>query len=1022
MTDTPKLIVGIGASAGGIPALEQFFRALPHDSGMAFVIITHLSPDRESQLHRVVANYTDLTVRVAEDGALLERDTVHVMPQNAILTMDDGRLRMQTADIQNRERKPVDVFLVSLAADQADRAAGIILSGGDSDGTLGVKAIREAGGVTMAQIPDGQSGPSNPEMPISAIGTGMVDFALPAALMPDRLMSLAASRGEDADSDGLTADLTPAVQADIAAILRNQTGHDFAGYKPRTFLRRVMRRMKVTQAVTAASYVDLLRATPSEIPELFNDLLINVTNFFRDAEAFAALKAEVIPRLFADRGADETIRIWVPGCATGEEAYSLAILVREEMAERSYSPRVQIFATDIDENALAIARAGRYPEPLLKGVDAARVRRFFHKEGASLVVNKDVREMCIFSAHNLISDPPLSRMDLVSCRNLLIYLGNGLQAKVIPTLHYALRAGGFLFLGASEGVSGFSELFSHLNKKQRIYEARVTTQAPRRLPIRIGEQKPRMPRLDLSGAAPEPPRLSLAQSVEAQVIEHHAPAHVVVTPQGEVMHFSPRITAFLEVPKGAPNRNLFEVAQRELRLDLRTLLRQVQETGQAARRNVLFGTQPLSIIAEPLQGNTPLLLVLFERRDAVTAEHLPQVKAATAEERDDKGLRDRLQMTIEEYENALEELKAANEELMSANEEVQSTNEELEASKEEMQSLNEELSTINAELNASVEDLALANTDLKNLYAASRIATVFLDADLVIRHFTPAASDLFRIRASDVGRPLTDLAGMVDHADIQPDIAEVFRSGEITERRLVGKSGVHYLVRLVPYRDNGDRIGGVVLAFVDITSMAQAEAQQNLLIAELDHRVKNMLAVVVSIVMNSAKNRRSPEEFSSVLIGRLNAMARAHALLARASWQDVHLEEIIRLEAECHGAGRIVAAGPDLRLPALVAMPVAMAIHELATNASKYGALSVKEGQVRIAWQLQDGWVRLDWAERDGPAPERAPVSGFGLGLIEGQIGYQLGGRCDIRFDPQGLSVTMEFPLKRSKNQERKNS
>lgn len=1013
MADKPILIVGIGASAGGIPALEQFFQALPPNLGMAFVIITHLSPDRESQLHRVVANYTDLTVHVAADGAVLERDTVHVMPQNAILTMQDGRLRMALGDLENRERKPVDVFLVSLAADQGDRAVGIILSGGDSDGTLGVKAIREAGGVTMAQVPDGLGGPLNPQMPISAISSGMVDFSLPAEAMPERLVALARTRAALPSEDGLAADLTPAVQAEIAAILRSHTGHDFAGYKGRTFLRRVMRRMKVTQATTAADYVAVLRDTPAEIGELFNDLLINVTNFFRDPEAFAALKAEVIPRLFADRGADETIRIWVPGCATGEEAYSLAILMREEMAERRFAPRVQIFATDIDEHALAIARAGRYPEPLLKGVDAARIGRFFRKEGASLVVTKDVREMCIFSMHNLAGDPPLSRMDLVSCRNLLIYLGSGLQAKVIPTLHYALRPGGFLFLGASEGISGFADLFTPINPKQRIYEARMTSHAQRRLPIRIIDPKPRMA-LDVVASDREPPRRKLAQIIEAQVIDHHAPAHAVVTPDGEVVHFSPRIARFLEVPKGAPNRNLFEVAHRELRLDLRAVLRRVQDSGQAERRRVSFDGGPLCIIAEPLQGNAPLVLVVFDSRDAAVAEPVQPVPDVAGGADHDSSLRDRLQATIEEYENALEELRVANEELMSVNEEVQSTNEELEASKEEMQSLNEELSTINGELNASVEDLARASTDMKNLYAASRIATVFLDADLVIRHFTPAASDLFRIRPSDIGRPLTDLAGMVDHGAIAPEIAQVFGSGEMKELRLIAKDGAHYLVRLVPYRDDGDRISGVVLAFVDITSLARAEAQQNVLISELDHRVKNMLAVVVSIVTNSAKKNRSHEEFSSVLVGRLSAMARAHALLARTSWQDVELGEIIRLEAECHGAGRIVAKGPKVRLPAIAALPVALVIHELTTNASKYGALSVKPGHVDIGWQVQDGWVRLEWAEHGGPAPDSARSAGFGTGLIEGQIRHQLMGRCETRFDAEGLAVTLAFPLEQA--------
>ncbi len=1010
----PSMIVGIGASAGGIPALEQFFRALPDDSGMAFVIVTHLAPERESQLHRVLATYTALPVRVACDKSELHPDTVHVMPQNAILTMQDGRLHLEQASAPQRERKPVDVFLVSLAADQGGRAAGIILSGGDSDGTLGVKAIREAGGITMAQATDGTDGPANPQMPASAITTGMVDFALAAEDMPARLMALANDRPMSAtDSDEFPPDVTPALQDEISALLRNMTGHDFAGYKSRTFLRRVMRRMHVTQSASAASYLAHLRATPAEATELFNDLLINVTNFFRDPEAFAALAATVVAQLFADRGPDKTLRVWIPGCATGEEAYSIAIMLREQMASRSQSPRVQIFATDIDEHALAIARAARYPELLLKGVAPDRLSRFFTREGGSYVLRKEVREMCIFSSHNLTGDPPLSRMDLVSCRNLLIYLGAGLQAKVIPTLHYALRPGGFLFLGSSEGVNGFGDLFAAIDKKHRIFEARVTAGTPRRLPIQIDIPKLRGSDQSAAPQGADAARRKLGQLAELQVIERHAPAHVIATADGEVLHYSPRMTHFLDMPRGAPNSSIFELVRRDLRLDLRNVLRDAQATGRTACQESLLQGERVMLSAEPLEAAKGLFLLVFARPPATSADETnpaaPPAGRALGE-REYLELRDRLQSTIEEYENALEELKAANEELLSVNEELQSTNEELEASKEEMQSLNEELSTINGELNASVDDLARANSDLKNLYAASRIATVFLDPDLVIRNFTPAAADLFRIRHSDIGRPLTDLVSVIDQSELVAEIENVLRAGAMVEKRLTATNGTHFLARLVPYRDDGDKIMGVVLAVVDITTLARSEAQQKVLIAELDHRVKNMLAVVVSIVGNSARGQPHSEGFAAILVGRLNAMARAHRLLAKASWQTVSLHDIVALEAACHGDDRIAASGPPLDLPPGVALPLAMILHELATNAVKYGALSTAQGRIALDWGIADGKVTLDWSERGGPAPRPEPASGFGMSLIEGQVKHQLSGDITTRFDPQGLTVTLRFP------------
>lgn len=475
MSATDHFIVGIGASAGGISAMEAFFRNLPADSGMGYVVVTHLSPTRESLLHEVIARFTRLPVHIARDGAEVAPDTVHVMPQNVILSFRNGRLVLHDPDPAHRERKPIDVMFASLAEDRGENAIGIILSGGDSDGTLGVKAIKEHGGFTLAQVPNG-SGPKNPEMPASAIASGLIDFAVPAEDMPAKLLQIGVTRSSLGDllargqQDTVDAELRR-MQRELSTLLRSHSGNDFSGYKSKTFFRRVARRMQVAHVTRLEDYLDLLKRNPAEVMALFRDLLINVTDFFRDAEAFEALQEKVIPVLFEGRGADETIRIWVPACATGEEVYSLGILMREQMDGLAVRPQVQIFATDIDEAALAVARAARYPEQLLRNISPERRKRFFKKDGASYVMDKEVRDMCIFSPHSVISDPPFSRMDMVSCRNLLIYFAIDLQRQVIPIFHYALKPGGYLFLGTSESVSQHTDLFHPVDKKSRIFQS-----------------------------------------------------------------------------------------------------------------------------------------------------------------------------------------------------------------------------------------------------------------------------------------------------------------------------------------------------------------------------------------------------------------------------------------------------------------------------------------------------------------------------------------------------------------------
>ncbi len=1036
-------IVGIGASAGGIEALEGFFRGLPDRPGFGIVIVTHLSPDRESRLHEVLANLTSLPVRVAADGMPVEPDTVYVLPADAVLGMEDGRLRLQRPEAGQRARKPIDIFFSALAADHGEAAAGIVLSGSDSDGTLGVKAIKEAGGMTMAQVADGH-GPGHPAMPNSAIAAGFVDFALPADQMGPRLVTFA--RGLAMLDTLATPDTAEAARAldesrrEIYAILRNQLGHDFSGYKTKTFLRRVQRRMQVTGLDTAEGYLERLRQDPSEVAALFRDLLIGVTNFFRDTEAFDALARLVVPKLFEGRGAEDAVRVWVPACATGEEVFSIAILLREHMDGVTSPPRVQLFATDIDERALSVARAARYPAPLLESVSAARRERFFVADGGSYVVAKEVRDLCIFSPHSVIRDPPFSRIDLISCRNLLIYFGAQAQEQVFPVFHYALRPDGFLFLGTAEHIGHFGDLFAPVDKKLRIFRRRPNGPQGGRVSIAVAGM--RLGRL--SGVPPIRSVLGgigLREVVEAQVLERFAPPFVVVNREGDIAFYSARTGKYLEAAAGTPTRQILTMARKGLRLDLRTALREAAESGTTAVRERVpvegedGRVQLVTLTVEPLRDGDreePLLLVLFtdEGPSLSREEALGRIRAqdgATEHlERELRETRERLQSLIEEYETALEELKSSNEELVSVNEELQSTNEELEASKEELQSVNEELHTVNAELQGKVEALDRANADLQNLFDSNDVATVFLDSRMVIRSFTPAVAKVFRILPGDRGRPITDLAARISLPTLAEDVATVLAGGTPVERRVDHDAGdVHYLVRISPYRDADGHTQGVVVSFLDVTSLtraegrvitlAEAEERQQVLIAELHHRTRNLLSVVQAIAALTLGKGGTMKSFTD----RLAALGRAQALLNRKGRDVLELREIIGLELGAYPVaadGRVTIAGPRVVLCPERVQTLALALHELTTNAVKYGALTQEGGRLDISWRVEpatdEGGPRvvLDWRESGCTMPSEPPRSGYGRQLIERALPLALGTRAELTFGKDGVRCRITLP------------
>ncbi|MCJ2024401.1 CheR family methyltransferase [Methylobacterium sp. J-067] len=826
-------IIGLGASAGGIEAMRGFFRGVPETLTAAFVVVTHLSPQHESLLPDVLARFTPLTVVAATAGVAVRPGHVYVMPSGHTLGIADGRLTLRPLGPEGRETKPIDLFLTALAIDQGERAVGVILSGGDGDGAIGVKAIKEYGGLTLAQVADGY-GPEAADMPISAMRTGFVDFGETAERMGDRIAAhiLKDRSASPASEEGQANDEIDAeFLKETFGILRRQVGHDFSGYKPSTFIRRLQRRISIIGASGPSGYLKLLRVDSAEVGALFRDLLIGVTNFFRDTAAFDALATQVVPKLFDNRSSSDVVRIWVPACSTGEEVYSLAILVREHMATLADPPRVQIFATDIDERSLTVARAGRYPRAYLDAVSPERIARNFVTEGNSVMVGKDLRDLCTFAPHSVLRDPPFSRLDLVSCRNLLIYLGVEAQQQLMPVLHYALRPRGYLFIGMAENVTRFEDLFDTIDKRHRIFQARDAVVLAR-LPAMSGPETPSFTSVAQHRRRNATTHMALRHAVEAQVLAEFTPPHAVVTRTGEAVHYSSRIGDHLEVVAGQPTRELAAMARKGLRLELRTALREAIEGNTRVVRGGIGVELPdgrlqtVSLVVKPLPspGETePLFLVVFNEVAApVTRERQQSLETDERDsviqglERELASMRERLQAVIEEYETSLEELKSSNEELYSVNEEMQAANEELEASKEETQSLNEELQTVNSELAAKIEAIDQMTDDQSLLFEGTNTASVLLTPDLRIRLFTNAAAQIFGLQPSDVGRSLRNFSAPIPLSWLQDEIPAVLMEKRPFERTVDGADGARYRVRLIASTRKGDRLPGIVANFTNL--------------------------------------------------------------------------------------------------------------------------------------------------------------------------------------------------------------
>ena len=1154
-------IVALCASGASTRSLEALLRLLPANGEAAVTIVLQHREALDERHFGLALREAGHALTPITEGEPAEPGHLYLPDANIILSIEAGRFRQETAQQSVGERGTIDSFLISLAKNENTRSLAVILSGTASDGTLGLKAIKEAGGLALAEATaESRSG----ELATSHDPAALADAILTVEELAERIEAYVAgiTGRETGRSARITENDISAVLAPISATLRNRTGHDFHGYKPGTFIRRIQRRMHVVQTEDVQAYLEILRSRSEEAQQLFNDLLIGVTSFFRDPEEFTRLEREVLPTLFSGKGRGDQVRIWVIGCSTGEEAYSLGILLREHMATLDVVPQIQIFATDLDGRALAAARAARYPEGIAGDLSPERLARWFVREGNTYCVVKELREMCIFSQHSIIKDAPFSRIDLVSCRNLLIYLDTDLQDQVMPLLHFALKPNGILFLGNSENASRHTKLFASIGGRSRIFRRLETSQ-------RV------LPNFPLTTAIPNPSGTPSVGATSPLIMatgltrraerfaERFAPAYVIIDEDYNVLHFSGRTGRFIDPAGGAASLNLLQLAHPDMRTSVRSALAKAAEGGSTVQVDGLRVGQnghslAVDLVVEPIQaaGGQPGGFFVLFRDGARLPSESGLVGPSDRHERTQRleaelrSTRDKLQATNEELETTNEELKASNEEYQALNEELQAANEELQTSKEELQSINEELTTVNGELGHRVHELARANSDLKNLIESTQIATVFLDNDLKVVSFTPAAAEIFHLIGSDEGRPIGHIKARVSYDELAEDARRVLRTLAPAEREVENaETGARYMVRVLPYRSVDNYIAGVVVTFVDVTARLQAEAalrasevrqraliegvpqlvwravdgghwtwaspqwiaytglseeesrgtgwlkalhpddretavafwqdaqstgrlemegrichapegryrwfqtratalrddqgrllewlgtstdiddlrklqeRQQVMVAELQHRTRNLIAVVRSIARQTMDASDGLEEFRTAFNERLAALSRVQGLLSRSGQERITLGGLVRSELDALGAGgmaeRIQVDGPEVTLRNSTVQTLALAIHELATNARKYGALAAAHGQLFVTWTVEEDEGRrliLEWVEEgiERPREEHGSAKksgGYGRELIERALPYALGARTSFELEDARLRCVLDLPL-----------
>ncbi len=1138
-------IVAIGASAGGIQALNKFFEAMPKKPGVAFVVVLHLSKSHESHLVSVLERATNLDVVQVEKPRRIRPNCIYVISPNTVLTIGDDRLQARQPESEAERRHPVDAIFESLADYRGYKSICIVMSGSGSNGSGGAQRIRQTDGVVLVQDPDTAE---HPEMPRNVILAGLADRILPVEEMPGVILDYVENAYDQLDRS--EDDLATAGEAElnaILAVLRTRGRHDFSPYKQKTLVRRITRRMGLSQMKSMRQYAEKVRADPAELQALLGDLLINVTSFFRDPEAWGALDEKVIAPIVRSRAEGQSVRVWVPACSSGEEAYSIAMLLLERAEDAEKTLDIKVFATDAAPEALARARAGLFPETIAQAIPEARLNRFFDKEGEIYRAKPALREAVIFAPQNLLADPPFSRLDLVSCRNLLIYVEAEYQEKIIALLHFSLREGGYLFLGTAETVGKHMELFQPVSKKWRIYKRSGSTRHELvDFPI-VGGARRDVAHLGHNDAS----RLR-APGDEARdaLVETFAPPSVLIDEHSRALYFHGDLDPYLKAPHGEPTLDLISIARDELRTKLRAAIRQAAKEKAAVSADAGMkspaGERVTLTVSPVTQRKLGMrFLVSFERHAGATGEkreiadidHSSLSEGQLEEEL--RAAREELRFSVAQLETSNEELKASNEEITSMNEELQSTNEELETSKEELQSLNEELNTVNTQLQGKVEELEDRTNDLHNLLKSTAIATLFLDAKLCIRWFSPQIRDMFQIRQGDIGRPIADFAQGFQDKAFMPDAADVLQNLLPKEGEVAGGDGSWLLRRIQPYRTEDNRIDGVVATFTDITERKHseeavaaaknyaerivdttrqplvvlnghyvvqsanrafheqfqltapqtegrvlyeigggdwdipelrralrdtmpadgvlndvelhhtfrelgtrhllvnarrlpedsllllaiedkterrnAEYARDALFAELQHRVKNLLTKVAAIITLSQNGKGPVGAYAEDLKERITAVARTEDLIGgRAA--GISLRELVDSETSGVNGGRSIAIeGPDISLRSAQAQTIGLALHELATNALKYGALSKPGGTLSVVWRVETkktkSYLTIQWVE-DGVPIDGQPKPGFGSRLIREILPHMLGGTTDLSFTDGGVRCELRIEMK----------
>ncbi len=1054
-------VVGIGASAGGLEACTKLLAAVPTGSGLAYILIQHLDPTHESMMVELLARHTSIAVRQAEDGKLLERDSFYVIPPGAYLSVNDGALRLSKPSVRHGARLPFDFLLHSLAENYAERALCVVLSGTGADGSLGLQAVKAKGGLVIVQDPTeaGYDG-----MPRSAIMTGAVDLVLPAAEIPEALMAFHHHIALSGTQRGpMPKDLATDWLPDIIELIRTRTSHDFGPYKRGTLQRRIERRMALATIRDGGmgQYLDLLRDDQSEVEQLANDLLINVTGFFRDQKVFDLLESAIIPELIRGRTPDRPLRIWCAGCSTGEETYSLAMLLRERIVEEHGQVRLQVFASDVDPDAVASAREGLYPEAIEADVSEERLARFFLKDDHGYRVKPELRAAVVCTVQDVLADPPFSRLDLVSCRNLLIYLGPEAQAKVISRFHFALREDGVLLLGSAETPGIADGRFDVISKAERLYR-------------RIGRD-----RTAESGAATHaggggqgwltsrPSREALRQAAFAElgrrlVLETYAPAAVLIDRNHECLFSIGPTDRYLRVAPGQPTHDLLAMARPGLRAKLQSA---IQQSSHEKRRVVVsVGSEtdhdgfaePFSIDVRPvLSDGEELLLVCFvEAQTQVQPRSRPipmQRMPRTAEiQRELDATRAELQGAIRDLEALNAEQKATNEEALSVNEEYQSTNEELLTSKEELQSLNEELTALNSQLQETLERKRTTSDDLQNILYSTDVATLFLDPQLNIRFFTPATKSLFSVIPSDIGRPLEDLRSLAADSTLSDDARTVLRSSVPLEREIETPAGVWFRRRILPYLTHDGGVEGVVITFNDITkrkhaakALEMAKQQSELanvaksrFLAIASHDLRQplqTLSLVQGLLVKAVEGKKAQglvaklDDILGAISGMLNTLLdinQIEAGVVRAEMADFEINgmlERLKNEFTYHAYGKglvlhVIPCGRSIRSdPRLLEQMV----RNLLSNALKY----TKRGKVLVGCRQHPGMLSIEvwdtgvgipnenlqaifeeYHQLDNVHRERNRGLGLGLSIVE-RLGKLLDHRVRVRSCPGKGSV-----------------